>query len=74
MIRISRDEDCPSEDFEEGSASGKCWSDGHYKCNDCVFFRADFKADPTKREKLLAAQNFVRIYTLNNDLTVSRVI
>lgn len=75
MIRVNQDEDCPSEDFNEGQPSGKCWGDGHYKCDDCVFFRQDFKADPTKRERLLAAQSFViEVYSMNKDLTVSRVI
>lgn len=74
MIRINQDEECPTVDFMEGHSSGKCWGDGHYKCDDCVLFRADFKADQTKRDKLLTAQGFVRIYALNNDLTVSRVI
>lgn len=74
MIRINLDEDCPSEDFSEGQPSGTCWGDGHYKCDDCMLFRADFKSDPTKRDRLLAGQGFIKIYTLNNDLTFEQVI
>jgi len=75
MIRVSNEEDCPTEDFTEGHSSGKCWGDGHYKCDDCIFFRVDFKNDHTKRDRLLAAQSFViKIYSMNNDLTVSRII
>jgi len=34
---------CPSNDFTEGEPSGKCWGDGHYLCQSCKWYRADFK-------------------------------
>lgn len=34
---------CPSNDFEEGEPSGKCWGDGHYLCQSCKWYRADLK-------------------------------
>jgi len=34
---------CPSDDFKEGMPQGKCWGDGHYRCQSCQFYRADFK-------------------------------
>lgn len=74
MIRVSEHEDCPTEDFTEGTPEGKCWGDGHYKCDNCIFFRADFKADSTLREKLLAAQSFIRIYSMNPDQSLTRII
>lgn len=75
MTRINKEEDCPTEEFTEGQPSGKCWGDGHYKCGDCVLFRADFKNDHTKRDRLLAAQSFViELFRLNDDQTVSRII
>ena len=57
MIRIDEDQDCPTKDFTEGVAAGKCWGDGHYLCTLCKHFRADFKADPDLRERLLEGQS-----------------
>jgi len=34
---------CPSNEFEAGKPSGKCWGTGHYKCKECLNFREDFK-------------------------------
>jgi hypothetical protein len=56
MIRVSEEDDCPTKDFTPGTPQGSCWSDNHYKCGECVFFRADFKSDSTLREKLLDGQ------------------
>jgi hypothetical protein len=64
MMRISEEDDCPTEDFTPGIPEGKCWGDGHYKCDDCVFFRADFKADSTLRDRLLAGQRFIQISSI----------
>lgn len=36
-------EECPTNDFEVGTASGKCWGDGHYRCKLCKHYREDFK-------------------------------
>lgn len=63
MTRKSKEEDCPTNDFEMGEAQGKCWGDGHYLCTVCRHFRADFKANPNKREAILAAPN-IRLYIL----------
>jgi len=38
----STSEPCPTNDFEQGTPSGKCWGDGHCLCKDCVNYRADF--------------------------------
>ena len=27
---------CPTHDFKFGKPNGKCWSDGHYMCNNCI--------------------------------------
>ena len=35
--------ECPTNDFTEGQPQGKCWGDGHYRCNDCKHYREDFK-------------------------------
>jgi len=43
MSEDIKDEECPSESFEKGDASGKCWGDGHYRCKECKHYRADFK-------------------------------
>lgn len=61
MIRVSTEEDCPTNDFIEGEPAGKCWGDGHYKCNNCVLFRADFKADHKKKDLLLRGQSGVHV-------------
>ncbi len=37
------EDECPSNDFTEGSANGKCWGDGHYECINCIHYREDFK-------------------------------
>lgn len=60
MIRVSNDEDCPTTDYVVGEAQGKCWGDGHYLCNHCVFFRADFKKNIDLRDKLLAEQGGIK--------------
>jgi len=66
MIRVSQDEDCPTEEFTPGTANGSCWGDGHYKCNDCIFFRADFNADHRLRDLLLSGQGAIRFSTLGD--------
>lgn len=43
MIRNNENENCPSNDYQQGKASGKCWGDGHYRCLECKHYRADFK-------------------------------
>jgi hypothetical protein len=60
-MRISNEEDCPTNEFDPGEPSGSCWGDGHYECANCLLFRADFKADPTKRDKILEGQGCVVI-------------
>jgi hypothetical protein len=67
MIRVSEEEECPTEDFTPGVPAGTCWGDGHYKCNDCVLFRADFKADHSLRDKILSGQGGMRFYTLSDN-------
>lgn len=64
MIRVNEEEDCPSQDFEPGEPQGKCWSDNHYECLNCKHFRADFKVDPEKREKLLIGMGAIQFRTL----------
>lgn len=34
---------CPTDDFDKGTPSGKCWGNGHYQCKECAFYREDFK-------------------------------
>lgn len=41
MNEVEKNPDC--DNFKEGEASGKCWSNGHYLCKDCRYYRADFK-------------------------------
>lgn len=36
------EDECPSEEFNEGAPSGTCWGDGHYLCETCKLFRSDF--------------------------------
>lgn len=36
-------EDCPTNSFEKGKASGKCWGNSHVQCQECKWYRADFK-------------------------------
>lgn len=64
MVRISEEEDCPTNDFELGESQGTCWGDGHHKCVFCKHFRADFKADETLRDKLLHGQGAMQFRTL----------
>jgi len=42
IINIANMEDCPSNDFKEGTPQGKCWGCGHYMCRECKFYREDF--------------------------------
>lgn len=42
-IRVNKQEDCPSKDFEQGAPNGNCWGDGHYLCQQCKHYRKDFK-------------------------------
>jgi len=42
-MNLIDNEVCPSNDFKEGEAQGKCWGDGHYRCQSCVHYRQDFK-------------------------------
>ncbi len=42
MIRVSKDEDCPTQSYESGEPNGKCWGDGHYLCKKCKHYREDF--------------------------------
>lgn len=37
------DEQCPTNDYKQGKPQGKCWGDGHYLCQSCKWYRADFK-------------------------------
>jgi hypothetical protein len=37
------EDQCPSNDYKQGEPQGKCWGDGHYRCQSCIFYRADFK-------------------------------
>lgn len=37
------DEECPTNDYEQGEPQGKCWGDGHYECRNCKHYREDFK-------------------------------
>jgi hypothetical protein len=37
------EDNCPSNDFKVGQSQGKCWGDGHYRCKECLHYRADFK-------------------------------
>lgn len=39
----AEDEQCPSNDFEQGEPAGKCWGDGHHRCKVCKHYREDFK-------------------------------
>lgn len=43
MERVSKMEDCPTQDYTSGVSNGKCWGDGHYECFNCIHYRADFK-------------------------------
>lgn len=55
-------EDCPSNDFEQGTPNGYCWGDGHYQCKDCIHYRADFKR---------GGQEFIDfVHTYQNGITV----
>jgi len=40
---MNKVDQCPSNDFEQGNANGRCWGDGHYRCKVCKHYRADFK-------------------------------
>lgn len=41
--KLVADDECPTNDFNQGVANGKCWGDGHYRCKYCVNYRSDFK-------------------------------
>lgn len=70
MINSEKHPNCPSDDFSHGEPNGKCWGDGHYLCNGCKYFRADFKGDGwEKRDALIAAQIGMRITSLNSKTT-----
>lgn len=64
MIRISKEEDCPTENYTPGEPAGHCWSDGHYQCQNCVHFRPDFKKDPNLLDKLLDGQGGIQLSIL----------
>lgn len=42
MENIEAKENCPYDNYAEGIPSGECESNGHYLCQDCKHFRADF--------------------------------
>lgn len=43
MRTLQEEDNCPTNDFMRGNPKGKCWGDGHYKCKECMHYRADFK-------------------------------
>jgi hypothetical protein len=45
--RPERDEDapCPSREFEPGHPAGRCDTDGHYMCTECVHASVQALAD-----------------------------
>ena len=52
MIREDTQNDCPTGSYFPGKPSGHCWGDGHYMCDGCKHFRADFSADHNFREQM----------------------
>jgi hypothetical protein len=60
-----KDEECPTNEFSEGTPSGKCWGDGHYGCKLCKFFRKDFLDNPNKKHNLLYGQGGIQITVLS---------
>ena len=52
MLREDTANDCPSGDYSPGKPVGNCWGDGHYMCDGCKYFRADFAADKNLREQM----------------------
>jgi hypothetical protein len=42
-MKEKTDNECPSNDFDKGVPSGKCFGDGHYRCLECKHYREDFK-------------------------------
>lgn len=33
---------CPTNDYKIGMPNGKCYSNGHYKCNNCIHLNPRF--------------------------------
>lgn len=55
-------DECPSNDFEQGEPNGKCFGDGHYRCKECIHYRADFKK---------GGQDFIDfVHTYQNGITI----
>lgn len=62
----NKNEECPSDEFEDGTPSGSCWGDGHYMCESCKHFRKDFVGIDgiEKRSEILRFQCQIKITTL----------
>lgn len=55
--------DCPTNDFKVGKPTGKCWSNGHYLCQNCVNLDPKFK-DRQYFDKVLEAQGGIQFLVL----------
>ena len=55
--------DCPTNSFSAGKPNGKCWSNGHYLCNECKHLNPLFLNKKTL-DKALDAQGGIQILTL----------
>lgn len=64
MVRVNKEDDCPTQQYTPGKSAGQCWSDGHYLCQTCVHFRADFKKDPDLLDKLTSGQGGIQLSLL----------
>lgn len=65
-LRIEKEntrKNCPFNSFKYGQPSGKCWSDGHYKCSYCQHLNPIF-LDKEKLDMAYRSQNGIIIRTL----------
>ena len=72
ILRDNDFDDCPSHDYTPGEPSGTCWSDGHYLCVGCVYYRADFKKHGQKYIDAMHNRQSWEILTINNNGTITK--
>jgi hypothetical protein len=60
--------DCPTDDFSLGKPNGKCWGDGHYLCDQCMYFEPKFVGPEGKklRDEIISMQGQLRVFTAKN--------
>jgi hypothetical protein len=57
--------DCPTKSYSPGKPNGKCWSNGHYLCDECKHLNPIF-LNKQNLDNALNAQGWIQIFTLKN--------